>query len=133
MYNFNKQNLLYDNFTLKNKLSRMKNLDEVYSKQVNSYKLIYDKALSTIKKDLDKTDKLADFNGLTKLRNDDNIDKKKKKFHELEIHIFTIKQNTIDNQAHLDELKKNIIIATAAVKEQSRRNYHMLNHNTSLK
>jgi len=108
-------------------------LCDLFSNQINSYRLIYDKALSTIKKDLDKTDKLADYNGLTKLKYEDNIDKKKKQFHDLEVQIFTIKQNTVDTQCHLDELKKNIKIATAAVKEQNRRNYHMHNHNQSLK
>ena len=108
-------------------------INDVFTKQFDSYRLIYDKALTSIKKNYDKNDKLSDYCGLTKLKYDNDIEKKKREFHDLEVQIFSIKQNTIDTQAHLDDLKKNIILATAEVKEQSRRNFHMYNKNMSLK
>jgi len=112
---------------------KMINSNEVYTKQIDAYRLIYDKALTTKQKGLSMYDKLSDYNGLTNIKYNLDIEDRKKEFHELEGEIFNVKQDSIDSQARLDELRVNIKLADAAVKEQIRRNFHMNNNNIASK
>ena len=112
---------------------KMLNTGELYTKQYENYSLIHDKANSTIRKQLNMIDKLSDYSGLTKIKYDNDIDKKKKIFHNQEFQILNIKQNSIDQQARLNELHKDIKKTIAAVKEQQRQNFHMNNKNTSFR
>lgn len=113
----------------KTKLLKQLQANEVFTKQFSNYKLLHDKASSTIKNKLNMVDKLTDYNGLTKIKYDGEIDHKKKTFHDLEIAIVNVKQDSVDQQNRLNELEKNIKNTIAAVKEQQRRNFHMNNSN----
>ena len=132
-YTKNRDNLNYDNFMVKCKLNKMFETSETYTKQYENYKLIHDRANSEMKKKLNMVDKLADYNGLTKIKYDNDIQKKKKTFHNQEMQIANIKQMSLDQSAELKRLEKDIARTNAAVKEQQRRNFHSNNSNLSQK
>ena len=111
----------------------MFHVSEQYSLQYGSYKLIHDRANQTIRKKLSMVDKLTDYNGLTKIKHDKEINNKKKSFHNLEMQIISIKQNSVDQEVLLKQLQRQISNTQAAVKEQQRRNFHMNNANLSQK
>jgi len=112
---------------------KMLHTGELYSKQYENYKLLHDRANSNIRKQLNMVDKLTDYNGLTKIKYDGEVNKKKDAFHNLEIQIINIKQNSVDQQAELTRIEKEQRKTLAAVKEQHRRNFHMNNSNLSQK
>jgi len=118
---------------VKSKLMKMLNTCDIYSKQYSNYQLIHDKANSTIRKQLGMVDKLTDYNGLTELKHDKDIDVKKKQFNDLELQIIDIKQRSKDNDAKLKDLILNTKNKIAAVKEQQRINFHMNNDYLSKK
>ncbi len=112
---------------VKSKLMKFLHQAELYNKQFENYKLIHDKANSTIRKQLNMVDKLNDYYGLTKIKNDNDIEHKKKNFHGLEVDIINVKQNSVDQQVRLNELELSIKNTIADVKEQHRRNINMNN------
>ena len=117
---------------VKSKLKKMLNSNDVFLKQVDGYKLIHDKALTSMKKQLSMVDKLADYNGLTKIKYSHDLDKKKQTFQNLEVGIVNVKQNSVDQQIKLSEIENKYKHVQLAIKEQERRNYHSKNSNENL-
>jgi hypothetical protein len=107
-------------------------LENLTEKQFNTYKIIKNNAILSVNKQKTFLSDMNLYNNMNGVRFENEVEKKKKKFNELEFQVFTIKSDTLQLEKKYNMIKDTISSMMKNIKDQKIKNHSISMMNKKL-
>jgi hypothetical protein len=107
-------------------------LENLTEKQFNTYKIIKNNAILSVNKQKTFLSDMNLYNNMNGVRFENEVEKKKKKFNELEFQVFTIKSDTLQLEKKYNMIKDTISSMMKNIKDQKTKNHSISMMNKKL-